>query len=217
MSGTGILTAQLSQPSHGCASRRCDHRRFPGRIIRAWLYAGQRDARTSGPPVERLAAGPPARTTACHRPRVHSTGAAHEDSPRPPAILQVTPGSMLRQRSVLAWRHDMRLILRLSLQMLFGALLLERLARLLGKMLSGRFVGHGYSLRGSPPGSLAPPYAGRAVRVITGHPPPPRPPLPRAGGPPQNRAPPDRAIRPSATYRRLRALGSRKTPLPFTA
>src|SRR3954452_1972890 len=170
MSGTGILTAQLSQPSHGCASRRCDHRRFPGRIIGAWLYAGQRDARTSGPPVERLAAGPPARTTACHRPRVHSTGAAHEDSPRPPAIPEVTPVSMLRQRSVLARRHDMRLILRLSLQMLFGALLLERLARLLGKMLSGRFVGHGYSLRGSPPGSLAPPYAGRAVLVITEHP-----------------------------------------------
>src|SRR3954453_5606640 len=142
----------------------------PGRIIGVWLYAGQRDARTSGPPVRRLAAGPAARTTARHRPRLHSTGAAHEDSPRPPAILQVTPVSKVRQRSVLARRHDMRLILRLSLQMLFGALLLERLARLLGKMLSGRFVGHGYSLRGSPPGSLAPPYAGRAVLVITEHP-----------------------------------------------
>ena len=43
---------------------------------------------------------------------------------------------------LLAWRHDFSLVLGLSLQVLRGPLLFERLARLLGQVLSRGLVGH---------------------------------------------------------------------------
>src|SRR3954447_16703491 len=66
---------------------------------------------------------------------------------------------MLRS-ALLVRRHDLDLALDLCLRVLLGALLLERLARLLGHVLPRRFVGHDCSLSGSLVGFLDPPYAG---------------------------------------------------------
>src|SRR5215213_10886207 len=53
-----------------------------------------------------------------------------------------TTEAVARARCLLARWHEATLVLGLCLRVLLGALLLERLARLLGHVLPRRFVGH---------------------------------------------------------------------------